>query len=180
MELEQDFFVLFGLPRAFAVAPAEIKRASRRLLLQYHPDKLVNATPHEKRLAEQFSAHINHAKSILADPVKRASHLFDLCGFESNFDNRTIKDRAFLMQQMMMRESFEEAEQTQELEELSGDINKALEEIHGKFDAVDFNADKVAADSADELEDALAKMHFFEKFAEDVRLKRQAMQAKSN
>ena len=180
MELEQDFFVLLGLPRSFSVSSASVKSASRRLLLQYHPDKLTNATPREQRLAEQFSAHVNYAKSVLSDPVKRASHLLTLIGIESSFDNKTIKDKTFLMQQMMMRESFEEAEQPQQLDALSAEIEDALSKIHGQFESIDFehqSGDAVLAEElVSDLESALAKMHFYEKLADDVRLKRRAMQ----
>ena len=179
MELEQDFFALLGLPRSLAVDSSSLKKAARSLLLQYHPDKLVNATPQEQRLAAQFTAHINHAKTVLADPVARASHLLTLIGLQSNFDNKTIRDREFLMQQMMLREAFEEAEQPQELEDLSNELEDALSDIHKQFTAVDFQqeADSAVAQS---LEDALAKMHFYEKLADDVRLKRRSMQSKSS
>ncbi|KXZ56237.1 hypothetical protein GPECTOR_1g206 [Gonium pectorale] len=47
-----------------------MKRAYRKLALQYHPDK-VTGTDEEKKAASQKFADINHAYEVLSDPEKR-------------------------------------------------------------------------------------------------------------
>lgn len=174
MELEQDFFALFGLPREFSLDKKKLKIAARNLLLQYHPDKLVNATQHEKRLAEQFTAHVNHAAAILETNLDRAAHLLTLCGIDANFDNRTIKDGAFLMAQMSLRESLEDAQSRDDLQALSETVERDLSEICGYFESFDFQRTP-DEDKTEQLLDSLAKMYFYEKFAADLKLQSKSL-----
>lgn len=168
MELEKDLFAVLNLPRSFSVDAAKSKAAARKLLLQYHPDKLSTASPHEKRLAEQFAAHVNFARETLASPVSKGKHLLELCGIDANFDNRTIDDRNFLMQQMMLREQLEDVEQRSDLDSLEAQVHDELSTIYACFDECDFNVDSLAEDKAAELMDALAKMHFYLNFLETL------------
>ena len=108
MELEQDYFSLLGVPKRYSVDKKLIKSNARKLLRQYHPDRFSSATPEEQRLAVQLTAHINLAVSVLEDPIKRAQHLLESVGINADFENRTISDHFFLMQQMELREQFDD------------------------------------------------------------------------
>src|SRR5207253_8021978 len=50
---------------------AEIKKAYRRLAMQYHPDRV---GPHEKQAAEAKFTEITEAYEVLRDPEKRATY----------------------------------------------------------------------------------------------------------
>ncbi len=63
--MAKDFYELLGVHRN--ASEAEIKRAFRRLAVQYHPDK----NPGNKAAEDKFK-EIGHAYEVLSDPEKRA------------------------------------------------------------------------------------------------------------
>lgn len=72
-----DYYTLLGVPRD--ASEKQIKLAYRRLAQKYHPDKLKNATPEQKRAAELKMGQINRAHDVLSDKEKRAQ-------FDRGFD----------------------------------------------------------------------------------------------
>jgi molecular chaperone DnaJ len=63
--MAKDFYELLGVHRN--ASEAEIKRAFRKLAVQYHPDK----NPGDKASEDKFK-EIGHAYEVLSDPEKRA------------------------------------------------------------------------------------------------------------
>ncbi len=63
----KDYYAILGVDPG--ATPEEIKRAYRRLALQYHPDR----NPGNKEAEERFK-EINEAYSVLSDPEKRAQY----------------------------------------------------------------------------------------------------------
>lgn len=79
---------------------------------QVHPDRFVNASAPEKRVAMQWSTQLNEAYRVLRDPLQRAKYLCELAGQDvSESASRTL-DMAFLSQQMEWREELENLEAT--------------------------------------------------------------------
>ena len=149
--------------------PKALKSNARRLLLQYHPDRLARSTPQERRLAEQFSAHLNRGREVLEDPLLRAAHLLELVDVEANFDNRTIRDASFLMQQMELREALEDAANTEDCKRLSVQVEEKLEALFHSFETTDFESERLDNANADRLLSNLAKIHFYIKFSSDIK-----------
>lgn len=67
-----DYYKLLGVPRD--ASEKQIKLAYRKLAQKYHPDKLKNSTPEEKKRAEVRMGLINRANDVLTDPEKRAQY----------------------------------------------------------------------------------------------------------
>jgi len=61
-----DYYAVLGLDRN--ASPEDIKRAFRRLAMQYHPDR------HKEPGAEDRFKEINQAYEVLSDPDKRAAY----------------------------------------------------------------------------------------------------------
>jgi DnaJ-class molecular chaperone len=73
---EKDFYQLLGVSRS--ATAEELKRAYRKLALQYHPDR------NKTREAEEKFKEINHAYEILSDPQKRQQYdQFGSAAFEN-------------------------------------------------------------------------------------------------
>ncbi len=63
---ETDFYELLGVAKT--AAPDEIKRAYRKLALQYHPDR------NKSKEAEEKFKEINKAYEVLSDPAKKQQY----------------------------------------------------------------------------------------------------------
>src|SRR5579883_479392 len=88
---KQDFYETLGVSRS--ASPDEIKRAFRKLAMQYHPDR--NAGD---KNAEQKFKDINEAYDVLKDDQKRAAYdRFGHAAFEHGANGRGAGDFNFGM-----------------------------------------------------------------------------------
>jgi len=76
----QNHFDLFQLPQQFAVDTAALDAAYREVQGRVHPDRFVNASDAEKRVAMQWATSANEAYQKLKKPLKRAAYLCELNG----------------------------------------------------------------------------------------------------
>jgi molecular chaperone DnaJ len=72
---KKDYYEILGVPRN--ASQEEIKRAYRKLALEYHPDR---HPPEKRKWAEEKFKEISEAYEVLMDPEKR--RLYDLYGHE--------------------------------------------------------------------------------------------------
>ncbi len=118
MNLHDDDFTLFDLPRQFVQDRAVLDQRWKALQRQAHPDKFANQGEAAQRVAMQWSVRINEAYQRLKNPLQRAAYLCELAGFSVQAHSNTAMPAAFLMQQMEWREALEDAGSLQELETL--------------------------------------------------------------
>jgi molecular chaperone HscB len=138
----QNHFDLFQLPPRFAIDADALDSAYREVQGRVHPDKFVNASDAEKRVAMQWATRANEAYQCLKNPQKRARYLCELNGVDLQIESNTAMPMAFLMQQMEWRETLADAREARDLaalEELDTDLRaerKArLAEIGAQLDA---------------------------------------------
>lgn len=171
MKLEHNFFTLLGQAQQFTVDRAALKKRFRTLQREYHPDRQLAKTPQEQRLAVQFSAHLNTAFSVLDNPVKRATHLLELAGIDIDHQNSTIKDSAFLMQQMEIREDLDDARAESNLpalEALFNQVSGQFQACQQDFSALVESAKLSTADDEKNVRDTVGKMQFYEKLCDEL------------
>jgi molecular chaperone HscB len=105
----QNHFELFQLPATFAVDMDALDSAYREIQGRVHPDRFVNASDAEKRVAMQWATRANEAYRTLRHPQKRAQYLCELHGVDLQTESNTAMPLDFLMQQMELREALGDA-----------------------------------------------------------------------
>ena len=170
----QNHFELFQLPQRFAVDASALDNAYRDVQSRVHPDKFVNATDAEKRVAMQWATRANEAYQTLKTPQKRAQYLCELHGVDLQTESNTAMPVAFLMQQMEWREALGDARAAKDsdaLDTLDRDLRAAR-----KAQLADIEQQLNAADYAGAAQGVRALM-FLEKFGEEVRFAFEAIEA---
>jgi molecular chaperone HscB len=109
VNLQDNDFVLFGLPEQFALDRGDLDARWRKLQASAHPDKFAADGAASQRLAMQWSVRINEAYRRLREPLSRASYLCELRGAPIDAERNTAMPATFLMQQMSWREALDDA-----------------------------------------------------------------------
>src|SRR5436853_4538211 len=107
--LTSNHFELFGLEPSFALNAASLASPYRDIQAKVHPDRFAHAGDAERRASLQWTTRVNEAYRTLRDPLQRARHLLELRGVDVAFETNTAMPADFLVQQMVLRESLEEA-----------------------------------------------------------------------
>jgi molecular chaperone HscB len=125
-----NYFELFNLPVSFDVDLSTLPQTYQQLQRLTHPDRFASGSEQEKLVAIQKNAQVNDAYSVLKSPLARAEYLLSLRGIDLQHEQQTIKDTAFLMQQMEWREELseisEQADPLRALESLEDEINQTI------------------------------------------------------
>jgi curved DNA-binding protein len=66
--MAKDYYAILGVPRS--ASDTEIKKAYRKLAMQYHPDR----NPGKEKWANEKFKEINEAYGVLGDPQKRKQY----------------------------------------------------------------------------------------------------------
>jgi molecular chaperone HscB len=161
----QNHFDLFHLPQRFTIDTTALDQAYRDVQNRVHPDKFVNATNAEKRVAMQWATRANEAYQTLKNPFKRAAYLCELNGIDLQTESNTAMPGDFLMQQMAWREALDDAKSMKDvgaLEKLDGELQGARKaEVARIGDLLDANDFAQAAQH-------VRKLMFLEKFAQEI------------
>lgn len=165
MELQQNYFEIFGLPVAYAVDRQALAKRYRELQQEFHPDRFAAKSEREQMLSMQYAAQINEANNTLKDPVARAAYLLQLAGVEIK-PEQTTADGEFLMQQMILRERLEEVRGAVDAEAELDDLGS---EAAGLFAAQE-SAFSAALDAGDleAAKGALLKLQFLAKLQRQI------------
>ncbi len=166
IDLQQDFFSLFGLPARFQLDTALLEQRFRALQADVHPDKFAHLGEAERRMSMQWATHVNEGYKTLHSPLNRARYLLSLNGVDTQEDSNTSMPTAFLMQQMEWREALEEAVGAKDID--------ALEALEQRVQHETRALQQQLAVSLDEAHDFAAasgivrKLKFLEKLEEEI------------
>lgn len=163
MQLSDDDFTLFQLPRRFALDAADLAERWKGLQAAAHPDRFAGEGAAAQRLAMQWAVRINEAYQRLKQPVSRGAYLCELAGHAVQAESNTAMPAAFLMQQMAWREGLEEARRADEVDALADEVGRARRELIEALRAsIDARADWIQATAQ------VRALMFIDRFQRDV------------
>ena len=158
-----DDFELFGLPRLFALDRQELDARRRALQAEAHPDKFASADAASRRLAMQWAVRINEAYARLKDPLKRAAYLCELNGAAIGAEDNTAMPLDFLQRQLALREAFDDAESSSEMQALAAGLDADRGAAHARLqELLDSRRDFASAASQ------VRALMFIERFAATI------------
>jgi molecular chaperone HscB len=170
----QNHFELFNLPARFEVDQAALDSAYRDVQGRVHPDRFVNATDAEKRVAMQWATRANEAYQTLRNPQKRAQYLCEINGADLQTESNTAMPMEFLMQQMEWREALGDARAARDAqaldaldEQVKRECKARLAQIGKQLDAGDF----------DQAAQGVRALMFLDKFGDEVQYAFEALES---
>ena len=164
LDFNQNYFELFGLSTDFRIDLDELAKRYRDLQKVTHPDKFANASEQQQRIAMQSATQVNEAFNTLKDPLNRAQYMLMLAGRNADGENLTSSDTEFLMQQMMLRESLEEARDADDpMEELDKLLEKITQLINEQIARIAVMLDSGTEEDLDIAMECIYKMQFLKK-----------------
>jgi molecular chaperone HscB len=130
MTLDQDDFVLLGLPRRFALDAATLGVRWRELQSRVHPDRFAAEGAAAQRLAMQWAVRVNEAHRRLKDPLTRATYLCELAGHAVQGHNGAPVSQEVLARQMQWHEALAEASSVDAVKALDSEVAVRLKAVH--------------------------------------------------
>ncbi|MDA8362742.1 MAG: Fe-S protein assembly co-chaperone HscB [Gammaproteobacteria bacterium] len=167
--VEKNYFELFGLPVGFDLDTADLAVRYRELQRQFHPDRHASSTGPERLLSLQITARINQGFQTLKEPLARGRYLLALRGVNTDEETDTSMDPDFLVEQMEMRESLDEARQSanrgERLARLASETSKLL---RARTDALAESLSGGNPESLRRARELVREMQFLAKLAREV------------
>jgi molecular chaperone HscB len=169
-DLSSSYFQLFGLPRSFEIDTAKLDSRYRELQRIAHPDRFVNASDQERRLAMQQATRINEGYQTLKDPLKRGRYLLELGGYVFSDQHHTTRDPEFLLQQMELREALGGVRSAADpLAVLGGLIARIAADFAALTGELQSHLAGGECSEPEAAADILMKMQFFRRLQEEAR-----------
>ncbi len=163
--LRQDFFSLFGLPRQQGLDTDRLDALYRDIQSQVHPDRHAHLADSDKRLAMQWSTHVNEAYQTLKDPLNRARYLLQLAGHDVRLETNTAMPTAFLMEQMELREAVAAAKDAGDADALDVLHRRLKKDLRADYALLQQSLDDKALEQAGAL---VRQLMFQEKLIHEV------------
>ena len=159
----QSHFELFGLPPRYEIEAERLEHSYRDIQSKVHPDRFAHAGDAERRASLQWTTRVNEAYRILKNPVQRAKHLLELQGVDVAFETNTAMPQDFLMQQMELRESLEDAKSAEALDQLRKSLVQQKSQLEKRIgECIDDKHDYVGAAGL------VRKLQFLDRLDEEI------------
>jgi molecular chaperone HscB len=173
MDIKQNFFQLYSLPRCYAVDLSQLQNRHRQLQRKFHPDRYVTATTADQRLAVQVTAYLNQAFKTLKNPVARGVYLLELAGLEPLAVSKTQMPADFLLQQISLRESIDDLPKSLNMDQ---DISELFNRLQQQYKAIEIEfANTYGNGELSKAEVAIRKLQFMERLEQQLQLQAEVL-----
>ncbi len=132
VDLNQNYFEIFGLPVSYAVDQDKLQERYLDLQKEIHPDRFAGEPETQQRLAMQWATLVNSAQVTLKDGLKRAIYMLE--GKGVTIQENPALPPAFLMEQIELREDLESLEDSEDLDGLDA-FKREVKSVMAKLEA---------------------------------------------
>jgi molecular chaperone HscB len=168
---ELDYFSVLGLPPAFDIDLADLEKRYFLVQREFHPDRMLGKSAHERYLAISRSMLINSAYETLKSPLKRAKYLLSLNGIKED----SIKpSETLLMEIMETRETLAEAETGEKIAALEATNTREKEHILAQM------ANAFADKNLPLAAELVIRLSYAVKISDEIRTKKVLITAKQD
>ena len=164
---ENNYFALLGLPCEFTLDEEALQQAYIRKQRQFHPDRVMRASPQERAAAMQMSVEVNMAYSTLKEPLLRAEYVLKLAGI-----NESKPSQSLLMESMEAREELMEADSEEALMALEMRQRTALKGAFADFSTL------YTAKELNHAAECAMRLRYLSKLLEEIRARQKLMAAR--
>jgi molecular chaperone HscB len=161
-----DHFELFGISRQFDLDVTALSIQFRELQRQFHPDKFATSSERDRLVAVHKAAQINDAFQVLKQPISRAEYLLSLKGVDIRNEQNTMQDPMFLMEQMELREAFEEIESSSDPESELFYFEKKVSKLYQSH--LDEMVQSLTEEALENAANGIRKLKFIAKLQNEI------------
>ncbi|MCD7451526.1 hypothetical protein HAX54_012512 [Datura stramonium] len=156
-----DYFRIFGLEKKYGIEGENLERKYKDWQRKLHPDLVHTKSQKEREYAAEQSARVIDAYRTLTDPLSRAIYILKLEGVHVDEEEK-IDDVELLTEMLEIRESVEEAADSQALKQIQG-------QIQGKFEQSSISfADALQSRNYEEALAAIRRMTYYKRANEEI------------
>ncbi|XP_060196600.1 iron-sulfur cluster co-chaperone protein HscB homolog [Lycium barbarum] len=156
-----DYFQIFGLEKKYGIEGENLERKYKDWQRKLHPDLVHTKSQKERDYAAEQSARVIDAYRTLTDPLSRAIYILKLEGVHVDEEEK-IDDIELLTEMMELRETVEEAADSQALKQIQGQIQAKFEQSSISF------ADALQSRKYEEALAAIRKMTYYKRANEEI------------
>lgn len=156
-----DYFQIFGLEKKYGVEGENLERKYKDWQRKLHPDLVHTKSQKEREYAAEQSARVIDAYRTLTDPLSRAIYILKLEGVHVDEEEK-IDDVELLTEMLEIRETVEEAADSQALKQIQGQIQGKFEQSSMSF------ADALRSRKHEEALAAIRRMTYYKRANEEI------------
>jgi len=164
-----NYYLLLGLKQEFDISQEQLAANHLKLQKAIHPDNFANASSAEKLEAMKQVSLINDAFQLLKDPYQRGVYLLTLSGWQKPQEHQTIQAPELLMQQMSLRERFEEIKTCQQPEKQLDSFFDDIEDLIKKqYQTIVALFETVKTTTSESIYIELVRIKYFRKLKQEI------------
>jgi molecular chaperone HscB len=166
VDFAKNYYDFFELPLDYKLDVQALEHAYRELQREVHPDRFVNASDAEKRLAAQWATRANEAYRTLKSPLNRGRYFLKLHQIDTEEERNTAMPLEFLMQQMERREAVVAAKAAKD--QVTLDALALTKEVEESALFALLSDQLASGDDLPAAKDTVRKLRFLEKLGEEI------------
>lgn len=160
-----NYFELFEIPVSLSLDSTALAARYRELQRQFHPDNVASESESIKLAAMQQSVEINSAYNTLKQPLSRAEYILVLQGIDLRNEQHTVKDTAFLMEQLEWREELDDLQKSPDeaaITRFQSRVKKYYQQYFSELEQ------SIADAQFEQAADTLRKLKFVQKMKDEL------------